>query len=328
MSSSFSRRQFIVGLTALAAAATCPPTLNLEALAAPPLYPPLDLSYFATPVTPAPAAISFGYAAITWNGNDTQAIRDIAAVGFKGIQLRTTVLPEFEKQPEALRALLAANHLKFTAFSSGGIRIGVGTANDEIAKHVRNAVFVRDAGGLYLQVTDSARPKERKPALDDFKQLGKVMTEIAKRAVDLGVPLGYHNHMNSLGEAPDEVDRILDATDPRYVKLELDVAHYQQGGGDPVKAIHKYADRLLFLHIKDLESPLPGATGDVSHSYRFVELGRGKVDLPAVFTALKTIKFRGWAVVELDSVPDKARTPKESAIICKAYLEEKLRLKV
>jgi inosose dehydratase len=307
MPNSFSRREFIAGIGAVAA---------LAALRS-------NASSFAMP--PAPSDISFGYAAITWNGNDTQAITDVAAVGFKGIQLRTSVLPEFEKRPAALRDLLAANHLKFVAFSSGGIRIAPGTESEEIAKHVRNATFVRDAGGLYLQVTDSARTKDRKPTADDFKQLGRVMSEIAKRVGDLGVPLGYHNHMGSLGEAPDEVDRILDASDPRYVKFELDIAHYQQGGGDPAKAIRKYRDRLLFLHIKDLESPVPG---DSTHAYRFVELGRGKVDLPAVFAALKEIKFRGWAVVELDAVPDNARTPKESAIICKQYLEEKLGMRI
>ena len=306
----FSRREFIAGIGALATLST------LQS----------DLSCFAIPL--AVGNISFGYAAITWNGNDTQAIKEVAEVGFKGIQLRTSVLPEFEKRPAALRDLLAANHLKFTAFSSGGIRIAPGTEADEIAKHVRNATFVRDAGGLYLQVTDSARQKDRQPTADDFKQLGRVMTEIAKRTVDLGVPLGYHNHMNSLGEAPHEVDRIMDASDPRYVKFELDIAHYQQGGGDPAQAIRKYGERLLFLHIKDLESPVPGRTGDAGRSYRFVELGRGKVDLPAVFAALKEIKFRGWAVVELDSVPDNARTPKESAIICRKYLEEKLKLTI
>ncbi len=38
--------------------------------------------------------------------------------------------------------------------------------------------------------------------------------------------------------------------------------------------------------------------------------------------------FRGWAVVELDHEPDKSRTPKESALISKKYLEEKLGLTI
>lgn len=318
---SFSRRDFLAALGVAATASALPK--GVFGIDRSSLYPENGARY-PTLVTSPPPNISFGYAAITWNGNDRQAIKDVAEVGFRGIQLRPSILPEFEKQPTALRDLLSANQLKFTAFSSGGIRIAPGTEAEEIAKHVRNATFVRDAGGLYLQVTDSARQKDRRPTADDFKQLGRVMTEIAKRAGDLGVPLGYHNHMGSLGEAPDEVDRIMDAADPRYVKFELDIAHYQQGGGDPAKAIRKYRERLLFLHIKDLESPVPGAKGDKAPAYRFVELGLGKVDLPAVFAALKEIKFRGWAVVELDAVPDNARTPKESAIICKRYLEERL----
>lgn len=66
----------------------------------------------------------------------------------------------------------------------------------------------------------------------------------------------------------------------------------------------------------------------IYRAYRFVELGWGKVDLPAVFKALKEINFGGWAVVELDSVPDTSRTPKNSAVISRKYLEEKLRLKI
>ena len=319
-----SRRDFIVSLGAAIAGATIP-TQTLAGVLDPPLYPPADLSYFNRPVTPAPAAIRFGYAAITWNGNDVQAIREISELGFPGIQLRSNILPDFGARPGALRDLLEQNHLEMVALSSGGVSI-TAAEKDEVAKHVGNARFVHEAGGHYLQVTDSARPKERKPESQDFKQLGRVLSEIGKQAADLGVPVGYHNHMGSLGEAPDEVDRILDAADPRYVKLELDIAHYQQGGGDPVRAIRQYHERLIFLHIKDVESLT--TTDARGRAYRWVELGRGRVDLPAVFGALKEVRFRGWAVIELDSVPDKSRTPKDCAEISKKYVEEKLKMKI
>ena len=319
------RRHFMVGLGAAATAAMVP-TKTLGRTLNPPLYPPADLSYFDRPITPAPGLIRFGYAAITWGGNDAQAIKEISELGFPGIQLRSNILKDYGDRPKALRDLLGQYHLEMVALSSGGVGIAPGSESDEIAKHVSNARFVRDVGGHYLQVTDSARPKGRKPEAADFKQLGRVLTEIGKRAVDLGIPVGYHNHMGSLGEAPDEVDRIMDAADPRYVKLELDIAHYQQGGGDPARAIRQYRDRLLFLHIKDVESL---ATNDErGRGYRWVELGRGRVDLPAVFAALKEVKFRGWAVIELDSVPDKSKTPKECAQISKKYVEEKLGMKI
>jgi len=314
------RREFLWGIGAIAAATAIPSFPGAALRASERLYPPMDLSYFDTPISPGPGESHFGYASITWNGNDRQAIEDIAALGFPGIQLRSNVLKEFASATE-LRDLLEKHHLKMVALSSGGVRIDPAVEAEEIAKHTANAKFVHDVGGLYLQVTDD-RPKDRAITPADYPRLGKLITEIGKRTADLGISLGYHNHMGSLGERPEEVDQILQATDPRFAKLELDVAQYFQGGGDPAKAIEKYQDRLLFLHIKDVE-PVPDSERG-KRPFRFVELGRGRVDLPAVLAALHKVNFRGWAIVELDVVPDKSRTPKESGAISKKYLEEKL----
>jgi inosose dehydratase len=313
------RREFLTGLGVMTAATALPSISRYGSLDAP-LQSPGDLSYFDALFTPAPAEIHFGYASITWGGNDRQAIEDIAALGFRGIQLRANVINEFGSAAE-LRELLEKHQLKMVALSSGSVHIDPVLEAEEISKHTANAKFVHDVGGLYLQVTDE-RPKDREITAADYKRLGHLISEIGKRTADLGISLGYHNHMGSLGERPEEVDQIMLAADPRYAKLELDVAHYFQGGGDPAKAIEKYSDRLLFLHIKDVE-PAPG-NADAKRSYRFVELGRGKVDLPAVFDALHKVNFQGWAIVELDAVPDKTRTPKESGAISRKYLAEKL----
>ena len=309
--SQLSRREFVLTLGSLAAVSLLPDRIGgARNLAA----------------APAASEIRFGYAAITWGGNDVQAIKDVGEVGFRGIQLRSPILKDFGDKPKELASLLKKHKLEFVALSGGGPRNDAYIAAEEIATQVKHATFMRAAGGLYLQMTDSARPKNRKPESKDFEALGRLLTEIGKRTADLGIPMAYHNHMGSLGEGPDEVDALMDAADPKYVKLLLDVAHYAQGGGDPARAIRNHRDRILFLHIKDVESVTP--TAESRSNYRFVELGRGRVDLPGVFRALKEVKFRGWGIVELDSVPDKSRTPKESAIISKKYIEDELRMKV
>ncbi|MGH9761450.1 MAG: sugar phosphate isomerase/epimerase family protein, partial [Blastocatellia bacterium] len=340
------RRKFLVGLGVSAAtAALLPPKVSGRSIlsrvepgafnssgpallgSAEPalLYPPIDLSYFDTPVTPAPAEIQFGYAAITWGGDDLQAIKDISSVGFKGIQLRANILKGYGSRPAELKDLLAGNGLEFVALSSGAVHITPGKERDEILLHTQNARFLKEAGGRYLQVTDAGRSGQKPPSSEDFKRLGNLLTEIGQRVTDIGVGLGYHNHMGSLGQGPNDVDKIMDEADQRYVRLELDVAHYFAGGGNPVRAIRTYRDRLLFLHLKDVERvSTPGG-------YRFVELGRGQVDLPGVVSALEQTRFRGWAVVELDSVPEdkksSGRTPKECAIENRKYLEERFGVK-
>lgn len=266
------------------------------------------------------ASIRFGYAAITWGDDDRRAIDDIADVGFRGIQLRASAVSEWGLRPGELKDLLSARGLTFVALSSGLVRLDPAFEAEDLALHLRHARFLRDAGGLYLQVLDE-RPRGRVTTPDDYRRMGRLLTELGRRTADLGIPLGYHNHMGNLGQAPDEVARVLDASDPRYVRLQLDTAHWAQAGGDPADAVRRYADRLLFLHVKDLEGPVPGRE---AQSWRFVGLGRGRLDFQAFFGALRDADFDGWAIVELDRTVEPGQTPKESAVQARAYLERTL----
>jgi len=60
----------------------------------------------------------------------------------------------------------------------------------------------------------------------------------------------------------------------------------------------------------------------------FRQIRQKRVDFPSVFAALEKIKFHGWAVVELDRVPDKSGTPKQSAVISKDYLVQNIGISV
>ncbi|HMJ82585.1 MAG TPA: TIM barrel protein [Vicinamibacterales bacterium] len=274
--------------------------------------------------------IKYGYAAITWGADIVKAMEDISAVGFRAIQLRGEAFAQFGDKPKALRELLDKHRLTFAVLSSGNLSIDPAREQEMLTLHTQHAQFVKDAGGLYLQVIDE-RPKGRDVVPDDYRRLGRLMTELGKRTGNLGVPLVYHHHMNSTGEKPHEVAAVLDAADKRHVRLLFDVAHYQQGGGDPVPAIRTYRDWIDVVHLKDVRpAPESGGSGGPGGSgrsggaspYQFVELGRGRVDLPGVFAALREINYRKWAIVELDRVPDPGRTPKEAAETNKRYLVE------
>jgi inosose dehydratase len=267
-----------------------------------------------------PARIRLGYAAITWGGADLQAIDEIAALGYPGIQLRSGAVAQFGANPGALRTLLAARRLTLVALSSGNVGIDRARETETLAQHVANARFLRDAGGLYLQLIDQ-RPSGRAVMPDDCARLGGLLSEIGRRVADLGVTAVHHPHMNAISERPEDAERVLAATNPRYVKLLLDVAHWQQGGGDPVAAIRRHRDRLALLHLKDVID-VPAGEGKPA-GYRFVELGQGRVDLPGVFDALRDVRYDGWAVVELDSVSGTGRSPAEAAASNKRYLESR-----
>lgn len=269
--------------------------------------------------------MKFGYTSMTWGSAERQAIDDISALGYAGIQMRNNAVSEFK--PEELLALLEQHNLKFVALSSGEINIDPAVEEQQLEMHVSNAKFVKAVDGLYLQVLDQLKPYPRKVAPDECVRLGKLLTELGKRMSDTGVKLGYHNHMNTISERPENLQRVMDASDPRYVGLLLDTAHYVAGGGDLAEAIVHYRDRLLFMHLKDVVD-IPLDTPGAKYPFKFVELGHGRVNLPAVMDALRKIRFDGWAIVELDRVPDKSRTPKECAAISKEYLQNQLHVKV
>lgn len=262
--------------------------------------------------------LKIGYSAITWGGNDVLAMKDISDLGFKGIQLRSNILKEYGKKPLEVKELLKSHNLDFAMFSSGNANINTGNDEAVIQMHMDNARFVKAVGGQFIQVTNSSRPKDGNPSQADLKKYAGLLNEIGKRTKDIGVQTTYHNHMHQLGETPQEVDVILENCDDDKVKFLLDIAHYHQGGGDPAKAIRKYQNRLKALHLKDVRPK----GGSDPKGYTFVELGQGKVDLPGVFEALDEIKFKGWGIVELDSVPDKAKSPRQCAEITRDYLKK------
>jgi inosose dehydratase len=102
--------------------------------------------------------LQFGCAAITWGDGVRQAIDDIAALGFRGIQFRANVVDKLK--PAELRDLLQTRNLKFTALSSGEVMLDANPA-DEIARHVANAQYVKDCGGVGARLRRYSRGVQR-----------------------------------------------------------------------------------------------------------------------------------------------------------------------
>lgn len=268
---------------------------------------------------PSPARIRPGYAAITWGGKDDQAIDEIAEVGFKAIQLRASAFDAYGTRPAALKELLEKRGLTLAVLSSGNLKYQPADRAAQISLHLSHAAFVRDAGGQFLQVIDE-KPKDRPVRSDDYKALADMLNTLGERTKAIGVPLVYHHHMNSTGEAPEAIEAIMKESSASAVGLLFDIAHYQQGGGDPAKAIRRYGQAIKVVHLKDVR-PIEAAPG-----YQWVELGRGRVDVKGCVAALKEVRLDGWAIVELDRVVDPEGSPKASATANRDFVVKQLGL--
>jgi inosose dehydratase len=194
--------------------------------------------------------------------------------------------------------------LKPVALSCSAVRLAPERQGNETAEVRSYAEFFSRLGGTFLQVTDHGNPSKEYSA-QDIKTLGARMNALGKVAQDFGLTLGYHPHFGTIGETRQGLGRVLEATDPRYVKLIADVAHLALGGSDPAEVIRTYGARVCFLHLKDLrkgiaaiarqDRNLVGGKGPP-----FCEVGLGTVGFATVVQALRVVRFSGWVVVELD----------------------------
>ena len=269
-----------------------------------------------------------GYATISWRRSQfTHALDTISRLGFKGVQLLGWVCDDYAgARFGELKARLQELKLLPVALSCWGVELDPARVTDQSAKLHEYAEFQSRLGGLYLQVTDAGRPNgQYSPS--QIKALGEQMNVLGKVATDSGVTLGYHPHFRSLGETRGGMARVLDATDPRYVKLIADVGHLLLGGSDPAEVIRTYHERLILAHFKDVRKDiaafaLKDRTLVRQGNYCFCEIGQGAVDFPAILRAFRDVQFTGWVILELDDFEPPPGGPDEGARRNKAGAEK------
>ncbi|HJP28224.1 MAG TPA: sugar phosphate isomerase/epimerase, partial [Dehalococcoidia bacterium] len=131
---------------------------------------------------------------------------------------------------------------------------------------------------------------------------------IAKEKFDLR--LAFHSSPDSHVAYEDQIEMLLEDTDPELVSLGQDVGHLAYRGVDPVQFVRKHQDRIPYLHIKNVDFGLQRMVQAQEIPFiravemgMFCELSRGVVDYVAFREMLEEIKFDGWAIVEQDMYP-------------------------
>jgi inosose dehydratase len=247
-----------------------------------------------------------GYATIAWPRPEfAHALETISRLGYRGVQLLGWVREAYPaaKGPE-LGQLLASLKLKPVALSCWAVQLAPERQGNETSQIRSYAEFFSRLGGTFLQVTDQGNPS-KEYSQEEIRTLGARMNALGKVAQDFGLTLGYHPHFGTIGETRKGLGHMLEATDPRYVKLIADVAHLALGGSDPAEVIRTYGQRLGFLHLKDLRKGIAAVARQnrnlvVGKGPPFCEIGLGVVDFAGVVEAFRAVRFTGWVVVELD----------------------------
>jgi len=133
----------------------------------------------------------------------------------------------------------------------------------------------------------------------------------------------FHHETGTHVEAPWEIEKVLELT---TIGLCLDTGHLLLGGGDPVKAMQDWGDRINHVHLKDARKAVveqivkeAAPVAEIWRRKAFCRLGEGDLDVDGVLERLRS-GYSGWLVVEQDVLPDPSGKPAADQRANREYL--------
>lgn len=141
-------------------------------------------------------------------------------------------------------------------------------------------------------------------------RLGKALAE------EFGIRQQFHSHADSHVGTYREVERFLHETDAQYTNLCLDTGHFAYYGGDNVKLIEAYPERIGYLHLKQVDTTqlFDVLKNDVPFAEAvaggiMIEPPQGEPDLAPIIEAVAAINPEIFAIVEQDMYGCSVDTP-------------------
>ncbi|WLP57319.1 TIM barrel protein [Agrobacterium fabrum] len=191
----------------------------------------------------------------------------------------------------------------------------------------------------YLTVMDwghderdyAAGHSDRAPRLDDAAWAGmmnniRAISELARDKY--GVRATIHPHAGGFIEFEDEIARLAADIPQEVAGFCLDTGHTWYAGMDPVETLRKYADRLDYIHFKDIDKAVFDRI--MGEHIRFFEacgqgvmcpIGNGCIDYPAIRALLDELGYEGFITVEQERDPRNAGGSLADVKLSRDYLK-------
>jgi sugar phosphate isomerase/epimerase len=227
---------------------------------------------------PSQPLFELGIATVTFKKLSVDAvIAALQELQVKSVSAFKVHVPILLSTPDVCREMAQKFRAAGIAIASTGV---VQLANSESV--MRRAFECGRAAGLPMMTASFAQPPDRDTLL---------LTERFVREYD--IRLAFHNHgpEDKIFPSPYDAWNAVQPYDER-LGLCIDVGHSARAGVDPVEAILKCRARLYDVHLKDTRAAV-GAVPDIP-----VELGFGRLDIPAILAALVQVGFRNQVGLE------------------------------
>ncbi|QKV94883.1 TIM barrel protein [Streptomyces sp. NA02950] len=151
----------------------------------------------------------------------------------------------------------------------------------------------------------------RELTAEQWRHLSTGMERLGREVRErYGLEIVVHPHADTHIDTEENVARFLDATDSGLVNLCLDTGHYAYCGGDSVKLIETYGERIGYLHLKQVDPEILADVvkngvpfGPAVQRGVMCEPPNGVPELAPVLAAAQKLDVDLFAIVEQDMYP-------------------------
>lgn len=222
-------------------------------------------------------------------------LKQVAALGYREVEFAGY----FKHKPAEVKTLL--KRLKLDAPAA---HVPLADLRGDLRPLIDAAQTI---GHKYLLV--AWLPPEERKSLDNYRRLADLFNEAGARLLREGVQFAYHNHDFEFAPLEGQIpyDLLLERTDPRAVKLEMDLYWTVKGGARPVEYFERHPGRFHLFHVKDMDS---------TPRRFFADVGKGVIDFKSIFARSGKAGVRHY-FVEND---EPAGSPFESLRVSFEYL--------
>lgn len=265
---------------------------------------------------------------INWVGEDVkehgehtsyeQILDDMQSLGLLGTEMGRKYPKDIEllKQELGKRGMQLVSQWKSVLFSDPSYR------KEELESYRTHAEFLKEMGCKVISTCeiggspqfDPRRSPDQKGVvrLDEagWESLAEGLNAAGAIAKEYGLTLTYHHHGGTVVERPEEIDRLMELTDPEAVSLLYDTGHAYYGGADPLTVLQKHYKRIAYVHLKDIRKSVLESARQEQEDFItcirrgvFTLPGTGDLDFQPIINELLDRGYDGWAMLEGEQNP-------------------------
>jgi inosose dehydratase len=287
--------------------------------------------------------VKLGISAINWTNEGIpelgdhytcrHILSDMSKLGYHGTEFSR----KFPRDIGELKQRLSEKNLCLTSQWKSVVFSDPARRDEEMRGYREHVNFLKEMGCKYVVTCENGRKATdtngtRIVPFTDEEWMHFVcgLHEAGEYCRENGMELVYHFHGETVIERREEIQRLMDSTDPELVSLLYDTGHAYYGGMDPLELLQHFYSRIKYIHLKDVRMEVLNWQRANRHDFNsavlkgvFTVPGDGCIDFKSIFEVLQQRGYNGWMIVEAEQDP-KMADPYEYGLKAKKYLDELL----